>query len=354
MKIRRILKGLSIFLVVIVFLFAILVLVAIRSEHGKILVPVKHTSRFESDNISFFPTRLQAQGNQIINAVGTPVLLKGLMPPDPAKLHSKNRFNHDFFIKISETGANVIRIPVHPENWVRDRDYLWRYLDPIVAWAGELGMYVIIDWHYIGNVATGAGPQMPDLDVQPKELTLEFWQRTANYFQDTPNVIFEIFNEPQNITARDWHSNAMEIVQVIRDQGADQLVIVGGIDYGKDLSWVRENPIADDNIAYAAHIYPAHPSYLWSHLFGEVAEIYPVLITEWGFMDENRNTTQLYLAGDRATYGEPLLEYLDTHHIGWVACWYDNDWRPPIFTQDWKDYTRYGEFVINKLKTSRK
>ena len=54
----------------------------------------------------------------------------------------------------------------------------------------------------------------------------------------------------------------------------------GGIDYSKDLLWVKESPIDGDNIVYASHIYPIHTN--WDYYFGDIAEKYPVLITEWG------------------------------------------------------------------------
>ena len=177
-------------------------------------------------------------------------------------------------------------------------------------------MYVVIDWHYIGNIATGAGEQMPDIGTSPKDLTVEFWQLTAKYFHNTPNVIFEVFNEPESIEAEVWRGSAAEIVQLIREQGANQVIIVGGIDFGRDLSWVIEDPIPGENIAYASHIYPIHSSSEWDHWFGDVAKKYPVLITEWGFMDENRSAGPQYLAGDEMTYGKPLLEYLDARGIG--------------------------------------
>ena len=326
-------------------------LLVIASRYGQISItlPIEHKAEFANGNTAEFPSRLNVNGNQIVNQADQIVILKGVMPPDPAVLKGRGKFNQEFFADIRATHANIIRIPVHPEKWVRDEDYLWRYLDPIVNWAGELDMYVIIDWHYIGNIATGAGPQMPDIDTAPKELTLEFWRLTARYFRNAPNVIFEIFNEPQSIEAEKWSSNALEIIQVIREQSARQLIVVGGIDYGKDLSWVIEHPIDDENIAYASHIYPAHPGYSWQHWFGAVAEKYPVLATEWGFMDENRNTSQSYLAGDQMTYGEPFIKYLDAHNIGWVACWYDDEWLPPMFTDGEKVLTRYGEFVMQEL-----
>jgi aryl-phospho-beta-D-glucosidase BglC (GH1 family) len=321
-----------------------------RFGHATIMLPLKHTTEFASENIATFPSRLHVSGNQIADEEGRTIVLQGIMPPDPAVLDQRGHFNHEFFSGIQATNSNVIRIPVHPENWVKDKDYLWRYLDPIVRWAGELGMYVVIDWHYIGNVATGAGPQMPEIDNQPKELTIEFWQLTADYFRNTPNVIFEIFNEPQNISADEWRRSAGEIVTTIRAQGSNKLIIVGGIDYGKDLAWVIANPISDGNLAYASHIYPVHSSSMWANWFGKVAEKYPVVITEWGFMDQSKDATTSYLVGTPVTYGIPFLDYLEARNISWIACWYDDEWLPPMFTEGDEGYTAYGEFVMQKLK----
>ncbi len=32
-----------------------------------------------------------------------------------------------------------------------------------------------------------------------------------------------------------------------------------------------------------------------------------------------------YLVGSQRIYGEPLIEYLNQHEIGRVACWYDDE-----------------------------
>ncbi len=285
-------KILKVFLYILVsFVLLVLALVAIVyfSENGKIMLPVKQKDSFQNDNLDDFPPMLFVEGNKILQPSGDVIELRGLMPPDPVKLHSKNKFNKRFFQKIKYSGANVVRIPVHPENYYYNKDYLWRYLDPVITWAGELDMYIIIDWHYIGNIEDSTGEKMPDIDIEAKEFTLQFWKQVANYFKEVPNVIFEIFNEPANISSGQWVKNAAEIIETIREQGAKQIIIVGGIDYSKDLLWVKESPIDGDNIVYASHIYPIHTN--WDYYFGDIAEKYPVLITEWGFMDENRNTT---------------------------------------------------------------
>ncbi|MDL1944685.1 glycoside hydrolase family 5 protein, partial [Chloroflexi bacterium CFX2] len=261
-----------------------LLLIAPRYGNLSINLPVERKPVFDGD-VSAYPSRLRAEGNKLVDANGQVVTLRGLMPADPAVSRRKGQFERLFFDGMVDSGANVIRLPVHPERWELDPDYLWRYLDPAVKWNGENGVYTIIDLHFIGDIGTDRGAQMPDINVPSKDFALDFWRQVASYFKDTPHVIFEIFNEPADISASDWRVNAQFLVDAIRSTGADQLIVVGGIEYSRDLSWVLEEPIKGENIAYAAHIYPAHSRYSWDHWFGNVAEKYPVVVTEWGWME---------------------------------------------------------------------
>lgn len=316
---------------------------------GKLLLPVEHKEVFQSSNISKFPSRLSIKENKIINSSGRTIVLKGLMAPYAQKIDFEDNFNKSFYKKVFESGGNVIRVPVHPDRWEKDNDYFGRYLDPLVSWAGEKNNYVIIDLHFIGNIVTGTGNEMPKIKEKPKDFALNFWKQAASYFKEVPNVIFEICNEPALITSEEWYKSAEEIVAAIRQTGAKQLIIVGGIDYSYDLSWVEKTPIKDNNIAYAAHVYPSRKN--WDYYFGEISKKYPVLVTEWGFIDENRySTKQQYLVGDEDSFGEPFLKYLEERNIGWIACWYDDVWEPPLFTKGFKDKTKYGKFVFSKLK----
>jgi hypothetical protein len=299
------------------------------------------------------PSRLQTKGNRIVNGTAEIVHFKGLMIPDPARLAREARYTRTLFETVRATGANVIRIPVHPQNWTRDPDYVRHYLDPAVQWAGELGMYVILDWHSIGNEVTGYAPQVPELFCHTDAMTTNFWERVASHFKAEPHVIFEIFNEPQNIPATDWRRCANRLVRGIRAQGARQLIIVGGLDYGRKLDWVLREPVAGENIAYASHIFPSHAQSGWDHDFGNVGARYPVVITEWGFIDKKQtpNPSDTYLSGDVSTYGGPLMSYLAERGIGWVACWFDEQWQPAMLLPGGNEYTSWGKFATLELKS---
>ncbi len=348
---KKILKAAGIALLALIGLIAALVIFIIVSPNGKIVLPVEHKPAYTHPEMASFPGRLSADGNRLVDPSGQTVFLRGVMPQGPAELHARNRFGRRLFDQIAASGANVVRIAVDPESYAGDADYLWRYLDPIVSWAGENGMYAIIDLHYIGNIATGAGEEMIVLeDLSPSELSLAFWTQTAAYFREAPHVIFEIFNEPANISAGVWRENAQGLIDAIRAQGAGQLIIAGGVEYSRDLSWVFENPLDDGNLAYAAHIYPGHSPALWEHWFGQTAERRPVLLTEWGFMEDDGDSEHGYLVGDAEGYAEPLLAYADERLAGWVACWYDDAWYPPMFAKGMKAPTPLGEFVLARLK----
>ena len=99
-------KILKVFLYILVsFVLLVLALVAIVyfSENGKIMLPVKQKDSFQNDNLDDFPPMLFVEGNKILQPSGDVIELRGLMPPDPVKLHSKNKFNKRFF-KIKYSG----------------------------------------------------------------------------------------------------------------------------------------------------------------------------------------------------------------------------------------------------------
>lgn len=325
-----------------------LALLASRFGDLSISLPVEHKPVFEGET-SLYPARLHTNENKLVDANGQVVMLHGMMPPDPAVLARKGRFNRAFFDQMAASGATVMRLPVHPERWERDPDYLWRYLDPAVAWNGENGLYTIIDLHFIGDIGTDRGAQMPDIDTPSSDFAVAFWEQVAAYFKDTPHVIFEIFNEPAEISAKDWQMHAQMLVDVIRGTGAQQLIVIGGVDYSRDLSWVLKMPIDDGNVAYAAHIYPAHSQHSWDRWFGTVSETYPVVLTEWGWLETDPSGKQFYLVGNQERYGESLMKYLDQHGIGWVACWYDDAWQPAMFEETLKSATPFGDFVLQRL-----
>jgi endoglucanase len=320
-----------------------------------VLPRIKHKRKFESSNLYMFPQALFVANNQILTVNNKATKLVGIMGLDLSVMHERDPNNknylEEYINKVKNSGASIIRVPIHPRFWNKDNDYLWRYLDPIVEVAGKKGIYVDICWQSIGNIDDGYGYEMSE-DGKTKELTYKFWNLVAEYFNNTPNVLFEIFNEPQNISNASWAKNAKEIVNYIREINKSTLLIVGSTEMCSNLNWIKDNKISSDNIVYSVHIYPNHNWESWDSLFGSISKEVPVFMTEWGFMIETevKSKNQWFLYSDENSYGIPLMKYLNDHGINWIACWYDYEWEPPMIEVGTGKLNRYGKFVFEQLK----
>lgn len=134
---KRILGLIGIFVGIFALLISSAIIFILSSDKGQLLLPIKHTSAtFVSSAFADFPQPLHVEGNKICDDSNSGIKLKGVMFPDPATLSSRNKLDKDRFANlisdIKGTGANVIRVPVQPDHWTADKDYLWRNLSPIV------------------------------------------------------------------------------------------------------------------------------------------------------------------------------------------------------------------------------
>ena len=147
---------------------------------------------------------ISVKGNRFVDPDGKPVLFRGLSISDPDKLERQGHWNKEHFVKVKEMGTTLLRIPVHPVAW-RERggtDYI-KLLDQVVEWATDLGMYVMIDWHSIGNMTTGVY-QDPMYETT-KEETYGFWRAMSRrYGHNNTVAFFELFNEPAAFGRVSW------------------------------------------------------------------------------------------------------------------------------------------------------
>jgi endoglucanase len=291
---------------------------------------------------------IAVRGNKFVDPQGNTVLFRGVAIADPDKISNQGHWNRDLFVQVSQTGARLVRIPVHPVAW-RERspgEYL-KLLDQAVDWCTELGLYVNIDWHSIGNLQTGLF-QNPMYDTSMQE-TFNFWRTIAMHFAGNRTVVFyELFNEPTTsfnklgpVSWDDWKRTNEGLIATIRAYDAEKIPLVAGFDWAYDLTPLHDSPIAATGIAYSVHPYqhkrprPWEPK--WEEDFGFAAEHYPVVATEFGF--EGKADTL------ENGYGPAILKYLEGKGIGWIAWAFDPDWGPRLL-KSWNPFvlTESGEF----------
>ena len=139
-------------------------------------------------------SRISVKGNKFVDETGETLVFRGFNTSDPDKLEKNGHWDRQYLEEIKNWGANIVRFPVHPRAWrERGQENYITLLDKGVGWATELGLYVIIDWHVIGNLRTEMY-QNPMYETTRKE-TYEFWRIMARHYKDNTTVaFFELFN----------------------------------------------------------------------------------------------------------------------------------------------------------------
>jgi endoglucanase len=293
---------------------------------------------------------ISVKGNKLVDPDGKVILFRGLAISDPDKLASQGHWSREHFVKVQEIGAKVVRIPVHPVAW-RGRtpsEYI-KLLDQAVDWCTELNMYIMLDWHSIGNLTTGLF-QDPMYETTLQE-TYSFWRIMARHYAGHNTIAFwELFNEPTTYKGQlgpvawsEWKQICENEITIIRAYNPQALVLVAGFDWAYDLTPIREAPINAVNIGYVTHPYsnkrsqPWDPK--WEEDFGFAAATYPVVATEFG-------GAQAAPAGaTQAAYGPSIIKYLESKGISWLVWCFDPEWGPTLI-KDWQyTLTPSGEFA---------
>jgi endoglucanase len=315
-------------------------------------------SPLNSPNAKQLP-RIAVRGNAFVDPQGKILLLRGLSISDPDKIDYQGHWARAHFEKVRGTGAQIVRIPVHPIAW-RERTpagYL-ALLDQAVEWCTELGMYVIIDWHTIGNLKTELF-QDPMYNTSARE-TFEFWRTIARHFAGHNTVAFyELFNEPTlffnqlgRMSWGEWRQINEDLIVLIRSYDHEVIPLVAGLDWAYDLAPLRDDPVRAGNIGYVTHPYPHKRSRpwegKWEEDFGFAAGMYPLMATEIGFTAGKEGMA------DNGEYGKAILKFLEGKGISWIAWVYDPEWGPAMI-KSWDTYalTESGEFFVKAMQAPR-
>ena len=160
-------------------------------------------------------------------------------------------------------------------------------------------MYVIIDWH--SHHAEHYRAQ-----------AIAFFQDMARTYGHRDNVIYEIYNEPLDVS---WHDAlkpyAEAVIGAIRAIDPDNLIVVGTPHWSQDVDVAASDPITGyANIAYALHFYAGtHGQALRNKAQVALDKGAPLFVTEWGTV--NANGDGAVAEGETAAW----MTFLKTNHI---------------------------------------
>lgn len=280
---------------------------------------------------------------------------------------------------IAQWGANTVRLPLNQDCWLgtrgapasdqyaeRDVDGYRAEVQRFVTALNDQGMVVILDLHSRKRIGQ---PEFGNL-AMPDSESVAFWNSVAAAYAGNPSVMFDAFNEPYSrynasgstylfdLTWKCWRDGGCQapveddqtatlgrvtytvegmatVVGAIRNAGADQPILLGGLDYANDLSHWLEFAPDDDQLIAAFHSYDfkaCASETCWNAVLAPLADQVPLLTSELGSSHPANGYVKNYLA------------WSDQHNLGalfWV--WADHPADPMALVTDERGHpTPYG------------
>ncbi|MBN2736091.1 MAG: cellulase family glycosylhydrolase [Spirochaetales bacterium] len=274
-------------------------------------------------NLPPFAPPLRVQGTQILDSNGIP-----FVPKSVAVVDSLNYTIDDFKYLKKEWKIDAVRLPYITSRWYynenkdTDREAYLKAFDNYLDWTYELGIYVLLDgWHEGGD--TG------NVDFH-FENAKDGWHILMPRLKDQTHIIWEVYNEPYEISWENWVPKAEELIDIIMSyEPVVDIFAVAGVTWAQDFN-VRSLQVNRPNVIYSVHPYPHVYNKLWNasawdNGFGYIVnEGYaPVIVTEYSFNQDN---------ADREGYGEAIIRYLEEKGIGSYT-WIIGNWGGPVFKE---------------------
>lgn len=231
---------------------------------------------------------LHVEGTLLADESGNPVVLRGV------STHGLSWFpeyaNADAFRTMrDEWGINIVRLAMYSAEYngyctgdESNRNRLKQKIYDSVQAATDLGLYVIVDWHVLGD-------QNPLLY---QDQAAAFFEECTSRLGNQKNVIYEICNEPNgNVSWQDVKTYADRVIPIIRANAPDALIIVGTLTWSQEVDRALNDPITGyDNLLYALHFYAnTHREDLRNRLETVVTSGLPVFVSEFGICDASGN-----------------------------------------------------------------
>lgn len=269
-------------------------------------------------------------------------------------------------------GMNVVRFTLSSELWGHT-SYCPNYAGQVqqaVANAENAGMYVILTMQWdapfdTGQDRTSGGTQYPMPD---NGQDVRFWQYWSALYGQDKRVLLNPMGEPHDIDCNTWYNGGAitvyatntgfppypvtgtyqatgmkQMVQIMRGAGSHNVIVVGGLTYGYDLSCVTGGyAIPDGDVIYDSHPfdYSNKQPGDWDRAFGNVSYRYAVMSGEFGEYD------------CATGYISRLIPYFNAHAMSWLAWnWGNGTCNAPSLIADWNGdpLGDYGAYIKQQM-----
>jgi endoglucanase len=247
--------------------------------------------------------QLKVEGTQLVDKNSKPIMLRGMsygwhsLWPRFYNKESVKWLKDDF--KCSVVRA-AMGIELGDSSYIKQPEFSKKKVKAIIDGAIKNDIYVIVDWH--------------SHNINLKEAKI-FFDEISKEYAGKPNIIYEIFNEPDDETWDEVKAYSEEIIKVIRKNDAKNIILVGCPRWDQDIHLPAANPIKGfDNLMYTVHFYAAtHEKWLRDRTDAAIKSGLAIFVSE--------------SAGMEATGDGPLnlkawkeyIDWMEERKISWIT-----------------------------------
>jgi hypothetical protein len=274
---------------------------------------------------------IAVSGNHLVNAAGHTVRLLGV---DRSGLEyacvqgwglSDGPVGSASIAAMKTWDIDAVRVPLNEDCWlgidgVKPQYAGANYRAFVKSYVGRLnaaGLVVILDLHWNASGATPATgqQQMPDVSHSPA-----FWSSVARTFKGNHALVFDLYNEPHDVSWKCWRDGCgqwagmQRLVNAVRSVGGTQPLMLGGLAWANDLSgWLKWRPRDPLHQLIASfHVYNFNTCATvtcWNATVAPVAKVAPVVTGELGENDCAAGFVDTYM---------PWADAEGISYLGWT------------------------------------
>jgi aryl-phospho-beta-D-glucosidase BglC (GH1 family) len=269
---------------------------------------------------------------------------------------------------IQDWHVNIVRLPLAQDRWFgkapeqKDDGKAYRALvKQVVDLCAAQGCYIILDLHW--SDAGEWGKQIGQ-HAMPDQNSVTFWKDCARTYRNHPAVLFDLYNEPHDVTWDIWLKGGtvtendrqrgytktyaavgmQALLDTVRGTGAKNVIVAGGLDWAYDLSGILEGRQLSDpggnGVIYANHNYPFKGDTFaqWLAKMEKATKTLPVIVSEFGGGFRRRSDQP------QDQWIRQVMQALHDHDWDWTA-WDMHPAAGPTLISDW-NYTPTPYFGV--------
>ena len=263
--------------------------------------------------------QLSVVKTQLVNSHGVAIQLRGMSTHGLQWYGWGSCINDSALDALaSDWGSDLLRVSlyVQEDGYATDPGGFTAQADTIIDGLVARGLYALIDWHILT-------PGDPWYNL---ERAKTYFDHMTRRYGATPNVLYEIANEPNGVDWARIKAYAEELIPFIRARDPDGIVIVGtedwssfGVSGSSGPEAVLNNPLTFDNILYSFHFYAGSHQREYRDALAIAAASLPVFVTEWG--------TQAFTGDGPNDFAsaQQYLDFLADKKISWTYWNFSDD-----------------------------